>query len=670
MGEIREFSTSIPPSSALYNPSVHSRTSNPQIQAVNYQRFQLLITADRSGGYTIQAITPKGQGEAHVEPPWPDIDASAISPFQRKPGTFRNLTLNSTEDPVPSPEILGEQLFKALFQGDLLGLYTASLDAAASAKTGLRIELTLNPQNPDLAAVQALPWELLRPPGTPDFLGLNPRTPITRFLMVPRPITAATRPQILRILAVRPLSLELPSLDLDKELRNLREAAGSAAQVIPVGPTLDALRQALRGPESHVLHFMGHGGAPEGQAENVLLFEEDDDGNPVPVTGSDLANVLAASPSLRLVVLNACDTASVREAGAGGEGFNPFTGVANALVLGGLPAVVGMQQPISDAAAITFSRIFYQQLAAGEPVDAAVTEGRRAMYVEDRDSLEWTTPVLFLRTPTGELYPKEDLWDRPPEKRRAWWFAAVLLALLLAGGVGLGLRNWRVERLVTEGAALLGQGNVAAARERFEAARRLAPGSAEILSNLAGVEERLGDLRAAEDHYREAVQKQPDSPEHLYNLGHFLNNRQSYDEAYRFLLQAVERDPQRADAHAELARAAAALGMLARARIHLETALRLDPESPVLYRRLGEIELDAGNPQSAILRLSEALRHYRLGDLGRVETKWLLARAYDRLGNTPSACREIQEIRRLDPPGITPWAQKAEEMLSRCTVRP
>lgn len=370
---------------------------------MNYHRFQILITADRTGGYTIQALTPKGQCEVHVEPPWPNVDASAFSPLRREPGAFRDLTLG-TAKLAPSPETLGDQLFRALFQGDLLGLYTSSLDAAASTRTGLRIELTFDPQNSDLAAVQALPWELLRPPGVPGFLGLNPRTPLTRFLIVSQPIATITRPQTLRILAVRPLSPRLPTLDLIKELHNLQEAVGSVAQVIPVSPTLEALRQALCGPESHVLHFMGH--AMGGQTGNALLFE-DKYGNPDLVTGTVLANLLAASPSLRLVVLNACDSASVQKTGARGQDFNPFAGVANALVLAGLPAVIGMQHPISDPAAITFSRIFYQQLAKGEPVDAAVTESRRAMYVEDRDSLEWTTPVLFLRAPHGDLFQLE-----------------------------------------------------------------------------------------------------------------------------------------------------------------------------------------------------------------------------------------------------------------------
>jgi tetratricopeptide (TPR) repeat protein len=666
-----------------FGSETHGRlklTARPAVtigsRAVEYHRFQLLFTTDHAGGYTIHAWTPKGQGEAHFESPRPEADAGVLPPPWRKPQAQRHVAL-SGEEPASSPETLGEKLFKALFQSEILSLYKSSLDAATDSGTGLRIELTFHPNDPDQADLQALPWESLRQPGTSKFLALNPRTPVTRFLAVPRPVSAAARPQVLRILAVAasPHHPELPSLDLDKELRNLQEAIGSTVQVIPVDPTLAALSQALRNHECHVLHFMGHGGSLAGQKESVLFFETNDK-SPDPISGADLANTLAASSTLRLVVLNACESASVPKTGAGAKDFDPFAGVANALVLGDLPAVIAMRRSISDAAAITFSRTFYQQLAASDPIDAAVTEGRRAVHAEPRHraSLEWATPVLFMRTPTGELYPEKDLWDHPPEKSRAArWLAAALLALLLAGGAGFALRHWWVERrvirLTDEGAALFSQEQWAKARERFQAARRLNPESAEILSNLAGTEERLGDLRAAEDHYREAVRRQPDSAEPLYNLGHFLNSRASSDEAYRFLLQAVERDPQRADAHAELAQAAAALGMPGRARAHLEVALKLAPERPALSRRLGEIELNSGSPQAAIPHLDEAIRRYPLGDLGRVETTWLLAQAYHRLGNTSAACREIREIRRLDPPGITPWAQQAEEMRSRCKAR-
>ena len=67
-----------------------------------------------------------------------------------------------------------------------------------------------------------------------------------------------------------------------------------------------------------------------------------------------------------------------------------------------------MQIPISDTAAIAFSGMFYQRLAAGDPIDTATVEGRMAVHLKDPDSQEWATPVPFLRTQDGRLF------DPPP----------------------------------------------------------------------------------------------------------------------------------------------------------------------------------------------------------------------------------------------------------------
>jgi len=318
----------------------------------------------------------------------------------------------------------------SLFPGEILRLYERSLDLLeADPEAGLRLELMLDPRDPSLTAFQEFPWELLRQPGMLESPALSRRQPVVRYLAVPRSVYVAPRPTILRIVAVAANPRGLDPLDLPRELRKLRKAAGSAPGldvVTPQSSTLAALRQTLLAKECHVLHFMGHGGSVAGQPERVLFFETED-GNPDPVSGTDLLNKLAGFPRLRLVVLNACESAAA--------GFEPFAGVASSLVLGGLPAVVAMQLPISDQAAIAFSQAFYQRLAAGDPVDAAVAEGRQAMHSKDRESFEWATPVLFLRTPNGELYPEKDVVVH----RSAWrrWVLAALLMLYLAVGLRL-----------------------------------------------------------------------------------------------------------------------------------------------------------------------------------------------------------------------------------------
>ncbi len=247
----------------------------------------------------------------------------------------------------------------------------------------------------------------------------------------------------------------------------------------------------------------------------------------------------------------------------------------------------------------------------------------------------------------------------------AGWPTAALLSLLLATIMGIAGCNWWKERLVTQGVAFFEHGQWSEARKQFRDALKLAPGKAEILSNLAATEERLGDVRAAEDHYRAAVKQRPDSAEHLFNLGHYLNGRERFADAYPFLLQASVREPERVDAYGELAHAALALNMLSRARAALSTGLRLDPDRPALHRLYGELELRAGQPQAAIPHLEEARNRYVLGDLGRIETFWLLIQAYDQLGNVPSACRQVYEFRRLDGAKVTPWAPHVEAVAAK-----
>jgi len=574
-----------------------------------------------------------------------------------------------------SPEALGERLFAALFQGEVLSLYERSFARLEEdADAGLRLELMFDPHDPDLAAVQTLPWELMRKPGNPNFLALSLRRPIVRYLAVSQTVKAAPRPNPLRILAVaaKPHHNLLSSLNLAHELCNLRETAGPSSGievVTPERPTLAALRKALLDHKCHVLHFMGHGGSLPNQTERVL-FLETETGDAEPVRGEDLVNKLADCPTLRLVVLNACESAALPESFSADEGFKPFASIANTLVQGGLPAVVAMQFPISDQAAITFSRAFYQRLAAGEPVDAAVAEGRQAMHSANPSGFEWATPVLFLRTTTGELFPEKDI---QPDRSRLPRLLLVVAILALALGV-LAIvsfreaRTLRVHTLVAEGADLGGHGNWPEAWERFEAARKLAPRSAEVLTDLAGAEEKLGEYPAAEERYREAARIRPDSAEHLYNLGHFLNGRRKYAEAYEVLLRSLALDPERADTYGDLAEAAASRGMLDRARVYLETALRKDPERPAFHRRLGELELNAGQPQAAIPHLKEAGR-YPMDDREKAETAALLVQAYDRLGDATAACAEVVVFRRLDRPGITPWAPNVGTIAKRrsCT---
>ncbi|MBL4788792.1 MAG: PASTA domain-containing protein, partial [Kordiimonadaceae bacterium] len=86
------------------------------------------------------------------------------------------------------------------------------------------------------------------------------------------------------------------------------------------------------------------------------------------------------------------------------KGQDPFAGVATAMIMAGIPAVVAMQFPITDKAAVSFAGTFYPRIVSGYPVDAAVAEGRKAIKLADPSTMEWATPVLFMRSPDGVLF--------------------------------------------------------------------------------------------------------------------------------------------------------------------------------------------------------------------------------------------------------------------------
>ena len=59
---------------------------------------------------------------------------------------------------------------------------------------------------------------------------------------------------------------------------------------------------------------------------------------------------------------------------------------------------------ITDRAAIEFARAFYEALTDNLPVDAAVAEARKAVSLAMTYTVEWGTPVLYMRAPQGVIF--------------------------------------------------------------------------------------------------------------------------------------------------------------------------------------------------------------------------------------------------------------------------
>ena len=157
-----------------------------------------------------------------------------------------------------------------------------------------------------------------------------------------------------------------------------------------------ALQSKLTAGPWHVLHVIAHGGVSD--RGGVLALENEATGVAAQVSAQRFARLLhACRPVPRLVVLNACSSG---EAAAD----DLLSSTAAALVHSGISAAVAMQFAVTDPAALAFSRGFYQALAQSIAVDEAVRLGRIAIDGTSEQTLEWVTPVIYLRTDDTRLF--------------------------------------------------------------------------------------------------------------------------------------------------------------------------------------------------------------------------------------------------------------------------
>ena len=303
---------------------------------------------------------------------------------------------------------VGEALFQALFSEATASTFERAFARIEDRRDedgrhlGLRIRFVFDPKGPDLTPWSVVPWELLRRGETREFLAQGRRTPVVRCLDVPRPVRPLPVEGKLRILLIESSPMGVPRLDVQRERLRIREELAARAEEVELlelpRAELACLRDFLLSEPVHVLHFMGHGDLTA-DGEGLLCFE-DEVGWVKAVPAETLAANVRESDTLKLVVLNACTSGAFPR----DRGRDPFNATAASLAMAGIPAVVAMQFPVSDRAAIDFSSALYRRLAAGDPIEAAVTEGRLAVLGDEVCSGEWITPVVYLRGERGELF--------------------------------------------------------------------------------------------------------------------------------------------------------------------------------------------------------------------------------------------------------------------------
>jgi tetratricopeptide (TPR) repeat protein len=371
-----------------------------------YEDCELVIQI--SGERYLAQLSNIHAGEASGEFALPFTQVELVN-FYSRIGQAHRATRGGATPDVEAAKRFGDQLFRSVFAGEMLSQLRASVDHAHEHGHGLRLRLRLK-NVPDLGE---LPWEFLYDREQDHFIATSTMTPMVRYLDLPQNVATLRVRAPLRVLVVLAGPRNLPILDAEGEWQRLKatlgplEAAGAIClERLPDG-TLATLRRRARGEPFHILHFVGHGGFDEVAGDGVLHFENAQCLSD-PIAGQMLGNILRDHETLRLVVLNACE-------GARQSNQNPFSGVAQSLCQQRMPAVIAMQFEISDDAAKTFAEEFYGAIADGLPVDAAVSESRKALY-SGRFGQEWATPVLYMRSPSGLLF---DIQKRPKQPEPA-----------------------------------------------------------------------------------------------------------------------------------------------------------------------------------------------------------------------------------------------------------
>jgi hypothetical protein len=364
--------------------------------------FTVDLTELPDGTTRIAVTSPVGEASVITPNPFTDAEiAAATALLADGAADMGSIEQNHTA------RQLGQRLFQFLIRDhdDIYSAYFASL--AQAGNDGLRLRLSVD----EAGKLADLPWELLADPQR-DFLGLSRSTPLTRYtrLLTTRPPVPVILP--LRVLVMIATPRDFPALNVEDEWQRLNEAT---AELQERGllllerleqATLIALQRRLRADDYHVFHYIGHSAYDEARQIGLLALEREDDAQAQLVPGASLARELSEETTIRLVVLNSCQSGRADQR-------NPFSGIASSLVTRGIPAVVAMQYPISDGAAAVFAEEFYRLIADTVPIDTAVSEARRAI-ANRLHNLEWATPALYLRSEDGVLF------RLTPTDRQTW----------------------------------------------------------------------------------------------------------------------------------------------------------------------------------------------------------------------------------------------------------
>jgi len=368
--------------------------------ALKYENFDIVIEKERDGRYPVVLWPPSFAENEYLSEEISSQDLTKIWEAFDKNQASRDVL-----------EKVGRTLFNCLFHGSILNKFNSEFGKIRDDDSrGLRIRLFI--WDPTIAKV---PWELLYDPSRNLFLATWIKTPVVRYMRVSDGNRGLDVDRTLKVLVAIP---SFSGLNVVEEERIIRSAFAEMEKKklvqlefmtdrVSVETILKRLGE--KGP-FHIFHFIGHGCL--NKDDSFLLVNRDPIGDESDsdelidveqleqLSAEDFADLFKNHGSMKLVVLNSCLGAKVSHT-------KPLAGIVPKLFAREIPAVVAMQYPIMNEAALRFAAKFYGTLCKGYQrglIDVAVTEARNLMHIKGRSELSFATPVLFLRSDSGAIF--------------------------------------------------------------------------------------------------------------------------------------------------------------------------------------------------------------------------------------------------------------------------
>jgi len=214
------------------------------------------------------------------------------------------------------------------------------------------------------------------------------------------------------------------------------------------------------------------------------------------------------------------------------------------------------------------------------------------------------------------------------------------------------------------GLELAGKGDIDAAIQEYRTAIQIRPRYAYPYNNLGNILADKGDLNSAIQEYRQALRLNPNYADAHYNFGNALAKKGNLDAAIQEYREAIKIKPNHADAHYNIGYLLISKGELDAAIMELREALRLNPRFADAHYNIGYLLINRGELDAAIMEFRAALRlnprfadaHYNIGN------------ALIKKGNLDSAIREFQEALRIAP-GFVEARKKLDDALVQKRTR-